>query len=173
MIGCEVGEFRSPSIRLKQTPRTGLGQTKVKRQTIYQMNKLELSIQSKLDNIPQVENFIEKLMEQYRLSPKIYGNIALSIVEAVHNAILYGNKQNPQKKVMLTAVQNTQEVIITVEDEGEGFDFNHIPEPTIPEKFREESGRGLYLIGKLTDKLIFDKNGAKVIMIFTFNQAKQ
>lgn len=137
------------------------------------MNKLELSIQSELGNIPQVENFIEKLMEQFRLSPKVYANIALSLVEAVHNSILYGNKQNLQKKVILTAVQNIREVIITVEDEGEGFDYNRIPDPTIPEKFRKESGKGLYLMGKLTDKLIFDKNGAKVIMVFTFNQAKQ
>lgn len=48
------------------------------------MNKLELSIQSELGNISQVENFIEKLMEQFRLSPKVYANIALSLVEAVH-----------------------------------------------------------------------------------------
>lgn len=168
MILSGVGEFRSPSIRLRQTPRTGLRQT-IKNDKYYTMNKLELSLPSKLSNIPQVENFIEKLMEQYRLSEKVYGSIALSVLEAVHNAVLYGNKQNPQKKIMLTAIQNTKEVIITVEDEGEGFDFNHITDPTTPDKFMEESGRGLYLMGKLTDELIFAKSGAKVIMVFTLN----
>lgn len=137
------------------------------------MNKIELSIQSELSNIPQVENFIEKLIEQYQLSKKVYANIALSILEAVNNAILYGNKQNPQKAVKLTAIKNPRKVIITVEDEGEGFDFNHIPDPTTPEKFMEESGRGLYLMVKLTDELIFAKNGAKVIMVFTLNQTPQ
>lgn len=137
------------------------------------MNKLELSIQSELSNISQVENFIEKLIEQYQLSKKVYANVALSILEAVNNAILYGNKQNPLKKVRLAAIKNTHKVIVTVEDEGEGFDFNHIPDPTTPEKFMKESGRGLYLMIKLTDELIFAKNGAKVIMVFTLNQTPQ
>lgn len=134
------------------------------------MNKLELSISSEVGNIKQVENFIEILVEQIQLQEEIRGKIALPIVEATSNGILFGNKQNPLKMVHLTAIKNTKEVIITVEDEGEGFDFSQIPDPTTPERLMRTNGRGLYLMKKLSDKLLFAKNGAKVIMAFSLNQ---
>lgn len=163
---CESGELRSPSIRLRLTPRTGL--ETVNKYNIS-MNKSELSIPSTLENIQLVENFIEIITEKYHLSEKLLGKVTLSVIEAVNNAILSGNKENPQKAVKLTAICNARSVIITVEDEGEGFDFSKIPDPTTPKRFMKESGRGLYLMSKLTDELIFDKNGAKVIMSFTLN----
>lgn len=134
------------------------------------MNKLELSISSEVGNIKKVENFIEILVEQFRLQEEIRGKIALSIVEATSNAILFGNKQNPLKMVHLTGIKNTKEVIVTVEDEGEGFDFSRIPDPTTPERLMQTNGRGLYLMKKLSNKLLFAKNGAKVIMSFSLNQ---
>lgn len=60
-------------------------------------------------------------------------------------------------------------MIITVEDEGEGFDFSHIPNPTTPENLMKTTGRGLYLMMTLTDNLLFTRNGAKVEMTFVLN----
>lgn len=134
------------------------------------MNKLELSISSEIVNIKKVESFIEYFMDEFQIQEKLRGKIALSIVEAVNNAIISGNKQNPQKMVKLKAIKNTKRVIITIEDEGEGFDFKQIPDPTTPERLMQTTGRGLYLIVNLTDELLFAKNGAKVIMSFFLNQ---
>ncbi len=83
--------------------------------------------------------------------------------------ILFGNKQNPLKKVKLTAIKNTQKVIITIEDEGEGFDLKKIPDPTTPENLMKTTSRGLYLMAAFTYELLFAKNGAKVILIFPLN----
>lgn len=133
------------------------------------MNKLKLSIPSDWSNIKQVENFIENLIREFQLDEKLQGKVVVSVVEAVNNAILSGNKLDPQKVVKLTAIKSIKKVIITVEDEGEGFDFKRIPDPTTPDKFIQATGRGLYLMSSLTDKLLFTKNGAKVIMIFKLN----
>lgn len=133
------------------------------------MNKLELSISSEIVNIKKVESFIEYFMDEFQIQEKLRGKIALSIVEAVNNAIICGNKQNPQKMVKLKAIKNTKRVIITIEDEGEGFDFKQIPDPTTPERLMQTTGRGLYLMVNLTDELLFAKNGAKVIMSFFLN----
>lgn len=133
------------------------------------MNKLELSISSEIVNIKKVESFIEYFMDEFQIQEKLRGKIALSIVEAVNNAIISGNKQNPQKMVKLKAIKNTKRVIITIEDEGEGFDFKQIPDPTTPERLMQTTGRGLYLMVNLTDELLFAKNGAKVIMSFFLN----
>lgn len=131
------------------------------------MKKLSITIASELNNIRKVENFIEKTIEQFKLSEELKGKITLSIIEAVNNSILYGNKQNPQKSVKLYAVRGRRKVIFTIEDEGEGFDYNNIPDPTTPLNLEQATGRGLYLMKHLTDVLLFDKNGAKVIMIFS------
>lgn len=55
---------------------------------------------------------------------------------------------------------------ITVEDEGSGFDYTEIPDPTIPQKYMQAAKKGLYLMLNLTDKLSFAKHGAKVSMTF-------
>lgn len=130
------------------------------------MNHLNLTIISELDHIRLVENFIESTIEEFKLSEKLKGKIMLAIVEAVNNSILYGNKQNPQKLVSLTVVKNREKVIFTVEDEGEGFDFHKISNPTLSEHLGNLTGRGLYLMAHLTDELQFTKNGAKVTLIF-------
>lgn len=131
------------------------------------MNKLSLTITSELTNLKEVEHFIEKTIKEFELPEDIRGKITLSIMEAVNNSILYGNKQDSQKSIKLAVVRSQKKVIFTVEDEGEGFDFKNIPDPTTPENLEKATGRGLYLMTHLTDELLFAQNGAKVIMIFS------
>lgn len=133
------------------------------------MNTLEFSIPSEIENIKKIENFIEYFIDEFQIQEKLRGKITLSVIEAVNNAIISGNKQNPQRTVKLKAMKNTKKVIVTVEDEGEGFDFKQIPDPTTPEMPMLATGRGLYLIVNLTDELSFARNGAKVIMSFFLN----
>lgn len=133
------------------------------------MNKLELSIPSEITNIKKVESFIEYFMDEFQIQKKLRDKITLSIIEAVNNAIISGNKQNPQKTVKLKAIKSARKVVVIVEDEGEGFDFKQIPAPTTPEMLMQTTGRGLYLMVNLTDVLLFAKNGTKVIMLFFLN----
>lgn len=133
------------------------------------MNKLELSIPSNLNSIINVENFVENFIGEFQLQEKLRGRITLSIAEAVINAILFGNKRDPQKIVKLTAAKTTKKVIVTIEDEGEGFNYKNIPDPTSPKRCMQAARKGLYLMLNLTDKLEFTKHGAKVIMTFSLN----
>ena len=134
------------------------------------MNKLEFSIASARENLHLTEKFIENLIREFEIEKGLQGNVTLAVVEAVNNSILFGNKENPEKLVRLTAVKGTKKVVIIVEDEGEGFDFTKIPDPTTPDNLMKTTGRGLYLMIHLTDELLFAKNGAKVIMTFFLNQ---
>lgn len=130
------------------------------------MNKLSLTITSELNNISKVESYIDQLFNEFKLSEKLRGKISLSIMEAVNNAILSGNKLNPQKMVKLDAAKNNRKIVIMVEDEGEGFDYKCLPDPTTSDNLMKATGRGLYLMITLTDKLLFMKNGSKVVMTF-------
>lgn len=130
------------------------------------MNELELVISSEVSNIIKVENFIESLTDCFELPDDLYGKISLSLIEAVNNAILSGNKQQADKKVKIIAELCKDKFMISVEDEGEGFDYENIPDPTLPDNIKKITGRGLYLMKTLSDGLEFEKGGAKVIMTF-------
>lgn len=130
------------------------------------MNKLEFTISSELNNIPQIEIFIDYLMSVFQIEEKHRGRITLSTIEAVTNAILFGNKHDSQKKVKVIATKTVKTIMITVEDEGIGFDYRQIPDPTVPQRCMQAVKKGLYLMLNLTDKLSFTKHGAKVIMTF-------
>ena len=61
------------------------------------MNKLSISISSEISNIVKVENFVETFTDYFALPSVLYGKISLSVIEAVNNAILSGNKRQPDK----------------------------------------------------------------------------
>lgn len=130
------------------------------------MNKLEISISSEIHNIVKVEDFIESFTHYFNLSDALFGKVSLSVIEAVNNAILSGNKRDPQKFVTLTAECTPDQFRVTVKDEGEGFDYTHIPDPTLPDNINKVTGRGLYLMKTLSDDLIFENNGSTVTLVF-------
>lgn len=130
------------------------------------MSKLEISISSEIGNIVKVENFIDSFAGYFNLQPKVMGKISLSIIEAVNNAILSGNKRQPDKKVTITAEKINKQFRVTVSDEGEGFDYSIIPDPTLPGNIDKDKGRGLYLMKTLSDELIFENNGSEVTLVF-------
>lgn len=130
------------------------------------MNHFSLTIASEPDNIGKVENFIEYIIEEFQIPEKLRARIALPVIEAVINSIVFGNKNDPQKMVKLYATKGSQKTVITVEDEGEGIDFSKLPVFSGADEFLERTGRGLYLMISLSDELIFTRNGSKVIMTY-------
>ncbi len=130
------------------------------------MNKLNLSISSEVGNIIKVENFVESFGETFGLGSELFGKISLPVIEAVNNAILSGNKLVPEKEVRLEAWKDKDKFYVSVEDEGEGFDYTHIPDPTLPGNIEKVAGRGLYVMKTLSDELLFENNGAKVTLVF-------
>lgn len=130
------------------------------------MNKSELSIPSEIGNIIKVENFIENFTDLFGIQPELFGKISLSVIEAVNNAILSGNKLSAEKLVKLEAWKDDHKFYVSVADEGEGFDYTHIPDPTLPVNVVKDAGRGLYLMKTLSDDLKFENNGSKVTLIF-------
>lgn len=126
-----------------------------------------LQLPSKLENITTVENFIDNLSEKYNFSEETYANVLTCLSEAVINAIVHGNKQDEQKKVYinLEVIQNKR-LIFTIADEGQGFDYNNLPDPTSPENLENYTGRGVFIIKKLADQCIFNTLGNELELHF-------
>ncbi len=125
-----------------------------------------LEFPSELKQLDKVENFVDDLVYNYDICPDVHGNILISLTEAVNNAIKHGNKEDASKKVFIKSYRNNSGLSITVQDEGDGFDFDYIPDPTSPDNILCPSGRGVYLMQKLCDNLVFLDNGAQIEMQF-------
>ena len=125
-----------------------------------------VKIPSIKENVSVVESFIENVGEKIRIEEAIYGNVLVSVTEAVNNAIVHGNKEDKNKKVRLGLKQNKKSVRFIVEDEGMGFDHNTLPDPTNPKNLEKVKGRGIFLIKSLSDKTTFKQNGRVVEMLF-------
>ena len=125
-----------------------------------------VKIPSIKENVSVVESFIENVGEKIRIKETIYGNVLVSVTEAVNNAIVHGNKEDKNKKVRLALKQNKKSVRFIVEDEGMGFDHNTLPDPTNPKNVEKVKGRGIFLIKSLSDKTTFKQGGRVVEMLF-------
>ncbi|MEJ7779216.1 MAG: ATP-binding protein [Daejeonella sp.] len=126
-----------------------------------------LQLPSRIDSITTVENFIDNLNEKYKFSDEIYANVLTCLSEAVINAIIHGNHEIPEKKVYLNLeVVEDKRLIFTVSDEGDGFDFNNLPDPTAPENLESLSGRGVFIIKRLADQCIFNSKGNEIELHF-------
>jgi serine/threonine-protein kinase RsbW len=125
-----------------------------------------LNISSKIENLRTVEKMVDEIATENKLGSEIYGNILIATLEAANNAILHGNKLDNNKEVNIKFVLNKEELHIYVQDEGEGFDYQNIPDPTAPENIENINGRGIFLMEKLSDNIEFTENGSSVELTF-------
>ena len=132
------------------------------------METLKIQIPSIQENIRIVESFIDNAKDKYQFDDDIYGNIMIAITESVNNAIIHGNKGNGQKNVTLCLNMEEERIKFVIEDEGDGFDFKNLPDPTSPDNVAKPNGRGIFLMKNLCDDVHFRENGRVVELIFCF-----
>jgi serine/threonine-protein kinase RsbW len=125
-----------------------------------------IEIGSDLRNLTDVELLIDTVCEDLSLNEDHYGNILIAVTEAVNNAIIHGNNYNSAKLVKIGVEKKDEKVVFIVEDEGAGFDYTNLPDPTAPENLEKPDGRGIFLMKNLSDEVIFDHNGSKVSITF-------
>lgn len=125
-----------------------------------------ITIPSKLEQISLIEKTIDEITEKLTLTPDVYGKILIAAIEGVNNAIVHGNKLDEAKVVIVNINIHNTKVCISISDQGKGFDPNSIPDPTIPENLENISGRGVFLMKKLSDEIEFVNNGTTVKMVF-------
>ena len=116
-----------------------------------------------------IESFIDNAKEKFQFDDDIYGNIMIAITEAVNNAIKHGNQSDSSKNVSLSLSLDESLIKFRVEDEGQGFDFEHLPDPTAPENIEKPGGRGIFLMKHLSDEVEFKEGGRIVELSFYMN----
>ena len=112
---------------------------------------VERFLDSTLDSVDSAEELAVGMAQRAGLDEDELMKIGMAIRESVVNAVVHGNRYNAHKKVRFAVVSNGQQFIVRIGDEGEGFDFNSIPDPLAPENLLRTSGRGIFLIRSFMD----------------------
>ena len=133
------------------------------------MKNIHIEVPSLSENIRMIESFIDNAREKFQLDDDIYGNIMIAITEAVNNAIKHGNQSDSSKNVSLSLSLDDSLIKFIVEDEGQGFDFENLPDPTAPENIEKPGGRGIFLMKHLSDEVKFKEGGRIVELSFYMN----
>lgn len=121
-----------------------------------------LVVQSQISELKKVEEFIRDILEKYNLKQKYFNKIYLCVSEAVINSIKHGNKNDKRKKITVGVDCKNQVLVLNIEDEGDGFDINQLQNPTHTENLRSESGRGIFIIKNMSDKLEYNEKGNRI-----------
>ena len=125
-----------------------------------------MQIVSQPESINLVEKLIDEIKSEYSIHEECYGNMLVAVTEAVNNAIQHGNKYDPEKMVHLSYEIEPDQIAFTITDEGTGFDYINLPDPTDPENLEKPTGRGVFLMKHLADQIIFSENGKVVELYF-------
>lgn len=133
------------------------------------MNSIRIEVPALSENIRMIESFIDNAREKFKLDDDIYGNIMIAVTEAVNNAIKHGSHGDPSKNVLLVLQVDESLLKFRIEDQGLGFDYANLPDPTAPENIEKPGGRGVFLMKHLSDEVKFIEGGKVVELSFYMN----
>jgi serine/threonine-protein kinase RsbW len=121
---------------------------------------------SDMESLLKVEEVVDKVCADYGIPEDAYGNVLIAVTEALNNAIIHGNGGVRLKNVQLVVREEMDSVVFEVKDEGAGFDYLNLPDPTAPENLEKPNGRGVFLMRSLADEVEFYDNGSRVELRF-------
>lgn len=127
----------------------------------------EITLPADFQSLVDVENLVEKVCQTIDVQEDAFGNVLIAVTEAVNNAICHGNAQNSSLSIDVAVGDATDSFCFKIKDQGKGFDYNNLPDPTAPENILKENGRGIFLMRNLSDEVTFNEAGNEVIIYFS------
>lgn len=128
---------------------------------------LEFGISSELRMVGPVVGYFSRLARGHAFKSEVWAEaMPLAVDEALSNAIRHGNGEDSDREVLISAHMDAGGLEIVVEDQGPGFDPEALPDPSSEEGKLRASGRGVFLIRELCDRVIFEEGGRRVRLYF-------
>lgn len=127
--------------------------------------KKEFLIPSDLSLVQKSSADVLSFLGPLKLEESHIFDIKLCLEEALINAMKYGHKLRKELKVRLSVEYNDQEVRISIEDQGEGFDPAKLVCCTEGSNVLRDHGRGIHLIHQLMDKVHYNEKGNVISMV--------
>ena len=124
--------------------------------------KEKITIPSEIRYVREISSKILNKLKTRKVGESALFDIKLCAEEIIRNAIEHGSRRNKQARIKIDYRIEADKFIIEVEDEGSGFDYKKLPDPTHEDNIMKGSGRGIYLVRHLMDKTEFNDKGNKV-----------
>ena len=131
-------------------------------------SQVSITLNSSKSSVSQIEPILEQLKTQLQIDDNKYYNILIAITEAVNNAVIHGNKNDPNKKVEFKINFFEGNLEFFIQDEGKGFDPENIADPRDENNLRKEGGRGVFLIKSLSNNALYEKNSRGMLLNLKF-----
>ena len=119
----------------------------------HESEAVERLLDSTLSSVDHAEELAAGMAQKAGFDEDELMKIGIAVREAVVNAVVHGNRYHEHKKVRFSVVKNSERLTVRVADEGEGFDFERLPDPLAPENLMRSCGRGIFLIRSFMDEL--------------------
>ena len=126
----------------------------------------KISIPSDISNLTSIYSFLDAIFLEHSISEDLYDKVLISLIEAVTNSIVHGNDNDISKFVDISYSLDSQCITFSVKDQGNGFDFESIPNPILPENVNKPTGRGIFLLSQLCSSYTYLEKGSKILIIF-------
>ena len=118
---------------------------------------------SKVQAISPLVDRLMRLIEESQCVPGKEFDVELALREALENAVVHGNQEDPETKVHIRCrCQPGKEISIVVTDQGKGFDFEKIVDKGFTSDPASEHGRGIQLMKAYMDDVHFERGGSEV-----------
>jgi serine/threonine-protein kinase RsbW len=117
------------------------------------LQSFHLAIGSRFENIELVQVVLKDCLERLGMDEDASHWVDIAVREAVANAIKHGNEQDPRKQVEVDLTLDDDTLVIQVQDEGQGFDPEHIEDPLAPENLLKPTGRGIFYMKSFMDEI--------------------
>ncbi len=118
---------------------------------------LEVSIPGSIEYLPLVDTVCQAFCGWAGIEREIADQIAMAAVEGATNAVVHGNKCQRSRKVRVLFERTRSGIVVSVMDEGEGFDLGRVPDPTDETNLMKESGRGIFIMRQVMDRVEFEQ----------------
>jgi len=129
---------------------------------------VELFLDSTLESVDSAEDLAVGAAKRAGFGEDEVMKIGMAVRESMVNAVVHGNRYNAHKKVRFSVGHNTHRFTVRISDEGEGFDFESLPDPLAPENIMRTSGRGIFLIRSFMDEFQMrhlERGGTEVTLV--------
>ena len=126
---------------------------RMRENTSHTPETIERFLDSTLESVDSAEELAVGMAQRAGMDEDDLMKVGMAIRESMVNAVVHGNRYNIQKKVRLAVESDGRTFTIRIGDEGDGFDFNSIPDPLAPENLLRSSGRGIFLIRSFMDEV--------------------
>ena len=107
---------------------------------------------SSLESVDSAEELALEMAQKAGIEEDEIHKVAMAVREAMVNAVVHGNRYNAHKKVYVSVTREPSRLTVRIADEGEGFDFENLPDPLAEENLLRQSGRGIFLIRAFMDE---------------------